>query len=128
MGFYNIYTEGQQAEEYKSRKTKEAEEKEKADREAYEKRYGQDSYTKGIRGNLNDGEVTPTKEDKKRLKYASKFAFRNTDMNPSDKEESKRDLEYAKDVANRNMRRHPDKWDKSHHESGIFESVEFLND
>lgn len=29
MGFYNIYTEGRQAEEYKARKTKEAEEKEK---------------------------------------------------------------------------------------------------
>lgn len=39
MGFYNIYTEGQQAEEYKARKAKEAEEKEKAEAERRERRY-----------------------------------------------------------------------------------------
>lgn len=39
----------------------------------------------------------------------------------------------GQDVVNRHMRRHPDQWDgdkriKTRSESGIFESVEFLND
>lgn len=40
---------------------------------------------------------------------------------------------YDMETVNRHMRRHPDQWDgdkriKTRSESGIFESVEFLND
>ena len=72
--------------------------------------------------------VDPSKEDERRQKYATRAAKRAVKPGFKPDTETRRQVELARDAVNRNMRRHPEKWNKSHHESGIFESVEFLND
>ena len=182
MGFYNIILEGQQAEEYKARKAKEAEDEIKNRERDYrrsstsfarqmgdtdtEHRYGlgksgnrYDSgkstnfhnsgksrethsvrYDDEKRSYVHDGDdrvdivdkddvqVDASKDDIKRQKYATQAAKRAVKPGLFPDNETKRQLDLARDAVNRNMRRHPEKWNKSHHEQGIFESVEFLND
>ena len=137
MGFYNIYTEGEQAEAYKRKKEAEKAKAEEQE-ERHRFRYGSDEqpgakqhvsgYTK-LGTPISDG---PTKEDKKRDKDASKAAKRAIKGEKFESPEEKASQDnLAKDAANRHMRRHPDQWKRGHHigpksESGIFESVEFL--
>lgn len=137
MGFYNIYTEGEQAEAYKRKKeaeeakAKEQEEKRRcryASNEQPGARQHISGYTK-LGTPITDG---PTKEDKKRDKDTSKAAKRAIKgENFESPEEKEYQYNIAKDAANRHMRRHPDQWKRGHHigpksESGIFESIEFL--
>lgn len=76
----------------------------------------------------DDVQVDASNDDIKRQKYATQAAKRAVKPGLFPDNETKRQLDLARDAVNRNMRRHPEKWNKSHHEQGIFESVEFLND
>ena len=76
---------------------------------------------------------SPSKEDKARDKAAQKVAKRATKPGLFPDIDKQRETDIARDAVNRHMRRHPDQWDgdkriKTRSESGIFESIEFLND
>ena len=91
-------------------------------------------------GKIEEERVAPnlrfynaSKEDKDRDKAAQRVAKRATHPGVFPNEDKKRETDIARDAVNRHMRRHPDQWDgdkriKTRSESGIFESVEFLND
>lgn len=140
MGFFNIYNEGQQAEEYKARKAKEAEEKEKAEAERVNRRIqaGTQTKTQNFDDEFYSGNPSARKDhnraiDARRVVLRDEdhraHNWRNTPMRYT-----KQDYTDDRDAVNRHMRRHPDQWDwpnriKTHSEAyGIFESVEFLNE
>lgn len=124
--------EGEQAEEYKARKAKEAEDKRKAEEERNKRRYSgleKDNHSKFVgnqrykTGDLDKYSDSMSK-DERRANQAAHVANRNTGNNSN----FNRDF----DSANRDMRRHPEKWKtddfRLKRESTIFESVQFLNE
>lgn len=141
MGFYNIILEGQQAEEYKARKAKEAEEKYKENEERVKRRLRSGIKTQGDFEDKYYNDDPDAIKDQDRFMNAKKVVQRddNSRFNPATVYDRKfRGLDgnaWAddRDAVNRHMRRHPDQWDgdkriKTRSEAcGIFESVEFLN-
>lgn len=158
MGFYNIVLEGQQAEEYKARKAKEAEEKEKAEAERRERRYGglkRDDYAHfvGSKANIDDlkkADAAKSEDERDKLEdrydrhsrddsrrtQAASAVVNNIHYNKGNRGTDKDQWYIDHDAVNKDMRRHSDRWKASNkystlhtqRESGIFESVEFLND
>ena len=156
MGFYNIYTEGQQAEEYLMRKKAEEKKKEDADKKHAETRAlrkGHDTSSVDIRNSASN--VEKRDYDRRNFEYdiaiskadmaAKKHGIFSDEANKAYKDRSVKKKNYnnyanaifndmdSTDAIERHMRRHPDQWDgdkriKTRSESGIFESVEFLND
>lgn len=136
MGFYNIYTEGQQAEEYKARKDKEAEEKEKAEAERINRRLQAGVKTQNFEDEYYDGNPSARK-DHNRAIDARRVVLRDEDKRATNWRNTpmrytKQDYTDDRDAVNRHMRRHPDQWDGPNRvksESyGIFESVELLDE
>lgn len=88
MGFYNIFIEGQQAEEYKARKAKEAEEKEKAEAERLSRRTHLgtgDKHSYASASGYKSGEMNPditydkAKTDRNRSYNALKVSHRDSE-------------------------------------------------
>lgn len=144
MGFFNIYNEGQQAEEYKARKAKEAEEKEKAEAERKARRYNTDDLRIGMK-NDEDYEgamrtyraqtVNSNDSDKRMRAMLSPNVSMNKKENIIKSTPRKMDdILMHTDAIQKHMKRHPKQWDGDKYigpkkESyGIFESVEFLNE
>ena len=130
---YSI-NEGQQAEEYKARKAKEAEDAKKKDDEKYYSRHRDSSQMKTMAGYANSKANDPNLTLGDIRKVASKNSKTNAtayNKNVDDernrrqgdgKPMSYRDQMRAQDAANRHIRRHP----KQYKEGTIFESVEFI--
>lgn len=115
---YNI-NEGQQADEYKARKAKEAEGKKKADDAQYSTRY------RGPVGNKHG--FNPNKPNENISNNDSDRYYKTADkvLDGLDKRNRKGatvDAERMSDAINRHIRRHP----KQYNEGTIFESVEFI--
>lgn len=136
-------TEGQQAEEYKARKAKEAEDKNKTEDERLKKRYGlQDDGQYQPAGNRKacDASGVQYKGNGSRFNYGYTKSFDDIERqakatNIVRKEEEKRGTEpvhsgrdtrmrksEVMDSTNRHIRRHPEQYK----EGTIFESVEFI--
>lgn len=146
MGFYNIMLEGQQAEEYKARKAKEAEDKEKAEDERKAKRYnitpGQQQF--GMKnGEDYESALRTFNASKANFNDVNKRGDKIKSPNVSMKEKeglikgSPRtidDINMHTDAIQKHMKRHPEQWDGDKYigpkkeSCGIFESVEFLNE
>ena len=132
------FDEGQQADDYRARKAKEAEDKEKADNERYNRRYGNfkepgdqhynrwSDYQKDLdRGNKARGMVA---DDRNRRLDNVQNSLSNHDDEQYSKDwrsyKRASDIKHlSKDAANRHIRRHPNQYKES---CSIFESVRFI--
>lgn len=133
---YSI-TEGQQAEEYKARKAKEAEDAKRIDvNKVSEREYKYLTHQRiGDKDDKSRGKSPyypmPSKEDfdrdKKAREITSDFLDKNKGRNPDAFKMSKLDRNTlygrVKDATNRHMRRHPDQYKES---CGIFSNVTFI--
>ena len=139
MGFYNIYTEGQQADEYRARKARE--EKEQNDK-VLNRNYGKDiGGEKKAKGRDNSGDYVKTDKDGTEHVYPSgvignknrdtrfegeddigKYKFhsyshedklrRDAARNAANRNNNNNGWKHTDaDAINRHMRRHPDQWD-----------------
>lgn len=136
--------EGQQAEEYKARKAKEAE----AESKKYDKykgdtilgsRIGAGNKSSGIHPDGNGGYKLGTKDDNDRDSKSINIVYKDLDRRKSNVSKSKTiedfekhasslnnlssNLHAAADATNRHIRRHPDQYKES---CGIFSSVAFI--
>ena len=139
-----IIIEGQQAEEYKARKAREAE----AESKKYDKykgdtvlgsRIGAGNKSNGIHPDGNGGFRIGTKDDNSRDSKSTGIVYKDLDRRRSDLLKSKTiedfmkhassvnnlgsNLHAAADATNRNIRRHPNQYKES---CGIFSSVSFV--
>ncbi len=125
--------EGQQADEYKARKAKEKEKREKEYNEKIDRR----ARTAGDRNRGRcDDERYSTKSDNERYEKAGDMLWGEIDRRSQNKSNNKHSFENytnamstfsAPDAINRHIRRHPKQYDKKYNESyGIFESVEMI--
>ena len=117
----SFVNEGEQTEEYKARKAKEAEDKKKAEAEREKRRYKETGLGPGNRFNgTNDYDRriktldVANNEHESRARAGYNKEYKNFTNNTHG----------ALDAINRHIRRHPDQYK----ESTIFESVQFLND
>lgn len=105
--------EGQQDEEYKARKAKEAEDKKKAEQQRDERRY-----SKGTTGDKKKNVV----EDLERSISSGITSIDRMSARDIKNPYKHNDFKTVNDTTNRHMRRHP----KQYKEGTIFESVEFI--
>ena len=143
---YSI-NEGQQAEEYKARKAKEAEaeskkyDKYKGDATTLGSRIGAGNKSGGIHPDGNGGFRLGSNDDNNRDSKSTDIVYKDLDRRKSDLSKSttiedfekhasslnnlSSNLHAAADATNRHIRRHPDQYKESY---GIFSEIEFLNE
>lgn len=128
---YSI-TEGQQAEEYKARKAKEAEDAKKADDARFMRRYmyrdpGDRNYGHGIDDfdrSLKAHDMSDREYNRRTIAMInSKFGDDKQTARQKEKEWLKSVGQTPRDAANRHIRRHPDQYKES---CGIFSSISFV--
>ena len=143
MGFYNIYIEGQQAEEYKARKAKEAEEKEKAEAERKAKRYDPNNLRIGMKNDEDvsgafrtmNAQIANSHDSDRRMRdiLSPNVSMRKKENIVHSTPRKIDDILMHTDAIQKHMKRHPEQWDGDKYigpkkeNCGIFESVEFLN-